>query len=45
MRAIDRLRATAESLIRSPNEALTLQALFWTSRPHLSLPGESEPVA
>ena len=28
MRAIDRLRATAESLIRSPNEALTLQALF-----------------
>ena len=28
MRAIDRLRATAESLIRSPNEALALQALF-----------------
>ena len=28
MRAIDRLRATAESLIRSPNEALSLQALF-----------------
>ncbi len=28
IRAIDRLRATAESLIRSPNEALTLQALF-----------------
>ena len=28
MRAIDRLRATAESLIRSPNEALALQALL-----------------
>ena len=28
MRAIDRLRTTAESLIRSPNEALSLQALF-----------------
>ena len=28
MRAIDRLRATAESLIRSPNEALALQDLF-----------------
>ncbi len=28
VRAVDRLRATAESLIRSPNEALTLQALF-----------------
>ena len=28
MRAIDRLRVTAESLIRSPNEALALQALF-----------------
>jgi DNA polymerase-3 subunit delta' len=28
MRAIDRLRATAEILIRSPNEALALQALF-----------------
>ena len=28
IRAIGRLRATAESLIRSPNEALTLQALF-----------------
>ena len=28
MRAIDRLRAIAESLIRSPNEALSLQALF-----------------
>ena len=28
MRAIDRLHATAESLIRSPNEALALQALF-----------------
>ena len=28
MRAIDRLRTTAESLIRSPNEALALQALF-----------------
>ena len=28
MEAIDRLRATAESLIRSPNEALALQALF-----------------
>ena len=28
MRAVDRLRATAESLIRSPNEALALQALL-----------------
>ena len=28
MRAIDRLRATAESLIRAPNEALALQALL-----------------
>ena len=28
MAAIDRLRATAESLIRSPNEALALQALL-----------------
>jgi len=28
VRAIDRLRATAESLIRSPNEALVLQALL-----------------
>ena len=28
IRAIDRLRTTAESLIRSPNEALALQALF-----------------
>ncbi len=28
IRAIARLRATAESLIRSPNEALALQALF-----------------
>ena len=28
MRAIDRLRATAESLIRFPNEALALQALL-----------------
>ena len=28
IRAIDRLRATAESLIRSPNEALALQALL-----------------
>ena len=28
MRGIDRLRTTAESLIRSPNEALALQALF-----------------
>lgn len=28
MRALDRLRATAESLIRSPNEALALQALL-----------------
>ena len=28
MEAVDRIRATAESLIRSPNEALALQALF-----------------
>ena len=28
MRAVDRLRVTAESLIRSPNEALALQALL-----------------
>ena len=28
MRAVDRVRATAESLIRSPNEALALQALL-----------------
>ncbi len=28
LRAIDRLRATSESLIRSPNEALALQALL-----------------
>lgn len=38
VRAIDRLRATAESLIRSPNEALTLQALF------LDLPPAHEPA-
>ena len=36
--AIDRLRATAESLIRSPNEALALQALF------LDLPATPETV-
>ena len=38
MRAIDRLRATAESLIRSPNEALALQALL------LDLPPVAEAV-
>ena len=38
MRAIDRLRATAESLIRAPNEALALQALL------LDLPPLSEQV-
>ena len=38
MRAIDRLRATAESLIRSPNEALALQALL------LDLPRPAEQV-
>ena len=38
MRAIGRLRATAESLIRSPNEALSLQALL------LDLPPSAEQV-
>ena len=38
IRAIDRLRATAESLIRSPNEALALQALL------LDLPRAPEAV-
>ena len=33
--AIDRIRATAESLIRSPNEALALQALFLDLPPAL----------
>ena len=36
--AIDRLRATAESLIRSPNEALALQALFLDLPPALERP-------
>ena len=36
MRAIDRLRATAESLIRSPNEALALQALLLDLPPTLN---------
>ena len=35
MRAVDRLRATAESLIRSPNEALALQALLLDLPPSL----------
>ena len=39
MRAIDRIRATAESLIRSPNEALALQALL------LDLPRPAKAVA
>jgi len=39
MRAVDRLRATAETLIRSPNEALALQALFLDLPP----PGPSGP--
>ena len=39
VRAIDRIRATAESLIRSPNEALALQALL------LDLPRPVEAVA
>ncbi len=38
IKAIDRLRATAESLIRSPNEALALQALL------LDLPPSPEAV-
>ena len=45
MRAIDRLRATAESLTRSPNEALALQALFLDLPPAPSLPRDSEALA
>ena len=37
MGAIDRLRATAESLIRSPNEALALQALLLDLPPTVEL--------
>lgn len=37
-KAIDRLRATAESLIRSPNEALALQALLLDLPPQSTRP-------
>ena len=46
IRAIDRLRATAESLIRSPNEALALQALLLDLPPVPPRPSAgAEPVA
>ena len=45
MRAVDRLRATAESLIRSPNEALALQALLLDLPPLGDTSTLTEPIA